>query len=344
MNDLKKFIKGIPSFIWALLGILFILICFLPFLLTRHGFISFSETGQIGDTIGGIMGPFIAIIAALLTFIAFWVQFEANRELIKENRRNHFENQFYKMLDIHLTNVSSLNSIFAKTEGEKESAFFVFCEEIKGTFLNISKSEVFYPFLERLIREYESEQDKGFILFVNRVLESEELQQKVLYEIVFAFFLEEDFSRIWFENHECSIYVRRLGWLYHSFLSGSYLRLTGKAKSEYLGHYFRHLFQTVEYIDSQDDELFDEKRWKHKFINLLRSQMSDYEQLLLYYNAQSSLGSIWDENHFIEKYHLIENIPYDEIGTCAGESPAHRYNTEIQAAKKRGEYFFEKSR
>ena len=38
----------------------------------------FSDTGEIGDTIGGITGPFIAIAAAGLTFIAFWVQYKAN--------------------------------------------------------------------------------------------------------------------------------------------------------------------------------------------------------------------------------------------------------------------------
>lgn len=38
----------------------------------------FSETGQIGDTINGIMGPFIAIAAVLLTFAAFYIQKEAN--------------------------------------------------------------------------------------------------------------------------------------------------------------------------------------------------------------------------------------------------------------------------
>ncbi len=46
-------------------------ICWLPYLLTQHSIIDFTDTGQIGDTIGGIMGPFVGILAAVLTFMAF---------------------------------------------------------------------------------------------------------------------------------------------------------------------------------------------------------------------------------------------------------------------------------
>lgn len=39
----------------------------------------FTETGQIGDTIGGIMNPFIAIAGVISTFLAFFMQIEANK-------------------------------------------------------------------------------------------------------------------------------------------------------------------------------------------------------------------------------------------------------------------------
>ena len=64
------------SFGWFLF--IAIVICSLPWVLTREWLLDFSDTGEIGDTIGGIMGPFIAIAAAGLTFIAFWVQYKAN--------------------------------------------------------------------------------------------------------------------------------------------------------------------------------------------------------------------------------------------------------------------------
>ena len=54
--------------------LLVFVICCMPWILaTNSWFIDFTDTGQIGDTIGGIMGPFVAIAAAGLTFVAFWV-------------------------------------------------------------------------------------------------------------------------------------------------------------------------------------------------------------------------------------------------------------------------------
>lgn len=50
----------------------------------------FTEKGQIGDTIGGTMGPFIAIAGVLMTFIAFLMQVNANR-IQSEQLRKSFD-------------------------------------------------------------------------------------------------------------------------------------------------------------------------------------------------------------------------------------------------------------
>lgn len=57
-----------------------VVIMLMPLLLTCKGisFIDFNQTGAIGDTIGGVMGPFVALLAAFLTFLAFWIQYRAN--------------------------------------------------------------------------------------------------------------------------------------------------------------------------------------------------------------------------------------------------------------------------
>lgn len=44
-------------------------------------FFIFSDKGQIGDTIGGITAPFINGLAAVLVFVAFKAQIEANKLL-----------------------------------------------------------------------------------------------------------------------------------------------------------------------------------------------------------------------------------------------------------------------
>lgn len=62
------------------------------------------DLGDIGDFIGGYFGFWIGIIGALLTFLAFYVQYRANRDVQKQFRLQQFENQLYKMIDVYLNN------------------------------------------------------------------------------------------------------------------------------------------------------------------------------------------------------------------------------------------------
>lgn len=90
----------------------------LPWLLTRNwllgSYFSFNETGQIGDTIGGIISPFIAILAAWLTYKAFIIQYKANEQLKKDSKISSFENTFFQMLQMQqmITNNLFLRGIF----------------------------------------------------------------------------------------------------------------------------------------------------------------------------------------------------------------------------------------
>ena len=79
--------------------VLAVIICFLPSLLVQDGTINFRDTGSIGDTIGGIMGPFVALLAAGLTFMAFWVQFKANKQQRHDIALERFERNFFELLN-----------------------------------------------------------------------------------------------------------------------------------------------------------------------------------------------------------------------------------------------------
>lgn len=89
-----------------------------------------------------------------------------------------------------------------------------------------------------------------------------------------------------------------------------------------LGHYFRHLFLMVNYIN--DSNLTFIKKLEN--IRLLRAQLSTYEQRIFFLNSISSLGRIWElenlessdqaieiNNQLITKYNFIKNIPSDRI-------------------------------
>lgn len=130
MEEIKTFDKyfwiGLISFIVFVLTI-----CFFPFVFTiTPGIKDFTTTGQIGDTIGGIMGPFIAIAVGALTFLAFWVQFKANEQqkyyFKKQDTKNdieRLETRLFEMIKWHRDNVSELTystySFSINAEGRK---------------------------------------------------------------------------------------------------------------------------------------------------------------------------------------------------------------------------------
>lgn len=102
------FDKGFwKSFGWFL--VIALLICCLPWLLAKHSmWVDFSSTGEIGDTIGGVMGPFVAIAAAGLTFIAFWVQYKANIQQRHDIAIERFESNLFEMIHIQQEIINGL--------------------------------------------------------------------------------------------------------------------------------------------------------------------------------------------------------------------------------------------
>ena len=77
--------KTFDTLSWWLIGIAILLAVFAffsPLIFTQNGGVDFTKTGQIGDTIGGIMGPFVGMASIIVMFLAFYMQFKAN-ELIQ---------------------------------------------------------------------------------------------------------------------------------------------------------------------------------------------------------------------------------------------------------------------
>ena len=93
--------KGPKNNDWKILLLIFIGILSFPMLLTapyiwKLKFFDFSETGQIGDTIGGITAPFIGLLSAVLVYLSFLKQSEANKlisDQFKTQRTLDIENE-----------------------------------------------------------------------------------------------------------------------------------------------------------------------------------------------------------------------------------------------------------
>jgi len=74
-----------------------------------------------------------------------------------------------------------------------------------------------------------------------------------------------------------------------------------------LGHYFRFLYNIFKFISESD---LDQK-YKKKYANLVRAQLSNYELLMLFYNCMSAHGGNF-EKYAIE-FSLFDNMPIGEL-------------------------------
>ncbi|GGH03011.1 hypothetical protein GCM10007422_17810 [Pedobacter zeae] len=83
-----------------------------------------------------------------------------------------------------------------------------------------------------------------------------------------------------------------------------------------LGHYYRHLYQLVCFVHYNTELSPDEKK---NYTRIIRGQLSDYEQILFFYNSISQLGRVWElasnnnesidkNDHLISNYNLVKNI------------------------------------
>ena len=90
-----------------------------------------------------------------------------------------------------------------------------------------------------------------------------------------------------------------------------------------LDHYFRYLYRIIKYVD--DSELFskDDKR-KQYYVSIVRSQISCYELLLIFYNCQLSNHKKFKD--LIEKYTFFNNLRAHLLAT---EAEANLYEAKL---------------
>lgn len=92
------------------IGILSLTIVFTQFSL----FFSFENTGEIGDTIGGITAPFMSFFGSILVYLALKSQIDANTEFKRQFERQYEDQLFFRLFEnLHSrinNNVSTSNS------------------------------------------------------------------------------------------------------------------------------------------------------------------------------------------------------------------------------------------
>lgn len=306
MNWIKKNIITVL----VILSVICLIFSFLsPFLFTRNSVfgVDFSETGQIGDTIGGLMNPFISVSAVLVTGLAFYAQYKANEVFKRQIEFQKFENQFYEMLRLHKENVNEIE--IETIKGEKirgRNAFFEMKKDLENLFLlndeltqssfKMNYNIFFWGFEDnRKPIKYRNMTEEEFEEFIENFGKSSKGEPSEIEKYSKGEDISFDIS-----GKLSELKIHKL-----------------KGHHNYLGHYCRHLFLTVKFVVKQKNELVSEEQ-KMDYLRILRAQLSNYEQIMLFYNWLSGYGATWedDKNRFFTKYKMIHNLWYNEMYSC----------------------------
>jgi hypothetical protein len=294
--------------------------------------IDFDVTGQFGAFFGGVVGTLFALVGTLLIALTFMEQ-------SKQNKREAFESKFYEMLRLHRQNVEEIQV------GEKKGR--------EASEILIERLKVFYDEVNNAI-EYIINTDANTIEIsedVKKYLEDDFKKSLIIHKLSYGYFFYGINNYYITRNKEDVIYKINLS--VTLYFIKKLLSVPDGAKfaqthyNTILGHYFRHLYQLIKLIADQEKDILNEEK-KYEFIRIVRAQLSDYEQILLYYDSLSNMGEKWimpleqkerKKMCFIARFKLIKNIPY--YFNYFGIKPSELFKTEIQAWKELNEDFFE---
>jgi hypothetical protein len=344
-------IKNIlKSFLFAVLTIFISIIIFfvIPYLVIHKslGWNYGGVTGPIGDTIGGITGPVVGFIGAILTFLAFWIQVQANKaqavQFDKQDidtRIDRFENKFYELLQLHKDNVDEISiDGYEQRKVEKRKAFVSMYREFRNAFfvtknkyneLIVSKKIDFAYSDEQLLR-------LAYIFFYTGVgINSDKLNKAMVgsqFDNILYAEVNNELKKIQASHKKMSkdkslpeLEIEGLG---KSMSPKSYRPFVGHLNR--FGHYYRHLFQTVKFVVNQDEEFINNEQ-KLEYLRTLRAQLSDHEQVMLYYNAIVGFGQAWIDNGYFTDYKMIHNMPLPLADF--GVKPELKFQNELEGGQ-----------
>lgn len=261
-----------------------------------------KSSENIGTTISGVFGTFLGFFGSVLVFMALRSQIKANKIISNQFKIQQFESQFYEMLRLHKENVNEVTvtetKVIIKTFKSSQSNFFETTGR-KAFEQLLIEFEICYYAARRtyVLEDKEFWIDKAYRVFFFGLNSEENELKKNFYDSEDTLILGED-------ELFCNNLKKDFSTLRTDHLNGNVT---------FLAHLYRHLYQMVKFVANQDEEFisYEEKR---KYLRILRAQLSNPEQALLFYNWKSGFGNKWENenNKFFTDYRMIHNL-YDSI-------------------------------
>ncbi len=295
-----------------------------------------EKSAQLGDTIGGLLGPIIGGVGALLTFLAFYVQYQANQDT-KEQFRIQYQNSLEAGFE---TSFFARLELFKKVQKEVEDsmAFKGLLDDYTVVYCELGKfMENIYLNTDPSIQIAHFEGVTSVSMPNWNVLWSSKWSQASMHHFVFAILERgsDKFDSFPFINNttvEVDLYS------YRNFL-GYFLLLIGmnniekstmwapnvdhdevviKGNASFTNQYILNLYDLICFVI--DTTVFDNmavhsdqkstiskaellassiKKKKGDYFSLVRAQMSSYETVFVYYNAISDNGVKWCDSQIV---------------------------------------------
>lgn len=145
---------------WTLIGG-GVLIVFAPWLLAiKCNLISFADTGEIGDTIGGITAPIVNFMGALLVYYALRAQINANALIFDQFEYQKMSTYISGQISFIREDINNFRLIDRRITNKPEPGtesisklFSVLCDESHGTYFfenHMREIDQIAMFLDRL--------------------------------------------------------------------------------------------------------------------------------------------------------------------------------------------------
>lgn len=274
------------SSIIMMILIIMIGILFFPWIYTHTIFSEYGNSNEIGDTIGGITAPFVNGLSAVLVYLALKAQVEANKLVNDQFKLQQIENRFFELIKLHRDNVAEI--VIGKRSGKKIFVTLIRefrlihaklisintegnCGLEKRQLMEVSYLILFFGFGPNSSRQLKIALEAYNVTGLFNLLELKFDSRK----IKLAAKDERKLNYIPFEGHQSR-----------------------------LGHYFRHLYQTVDFIHERKIDID-----KYSYIKALRAQLTTHEQALLYINSLTPAGNTWWLKGYLIDYKMVKNIP-----------------------------------
>lgn len=317
---------------------LFLFIFSIPFIvkwLAEDSCLDLASKHELGDAIGGLTNPIIGIGGIILTFIAFYVQYQFNKDqtaridketdernkdkekLDLEAKRDYFDKKFYELLKMHNANVDNLSVKHNDGKIIGRQCFDKFIEEIHLYTLMFDKFRSQIKTNRIVESEVKSDLKNAYLIFFYGIrnqlslqrFDNEDYIKEVKAEIfvMYNYSLGGHYGAIESQINRLNIDVTGINLPVYNFNLGD-------GYHNQLSLYFRFLFMLVKFVVNEDEKIIDYKS-KREYLKIVRTQLSNAEQQLIFYNWYVGMGSNWenDKNKFLTDYRIIHNIDIFKI-------------------------------